>query len=384
VRALVEAGHQVSVATGMPNYPEGMVFAGYEEHRTLREEVDGCTVFRTAYFVTARNQKKWSQLRSYLSFAAAAFRSGLRVGAVDVVFATSPPLFVALPGVWLARLSGARLVLDLRDLWPDEIVACGAGEDKSLPVRMLRRLERWAYRAADYVTCTTPSFVETVVDRGVPREKTLMLPNGADLDLFHPLPRNNPVAAACGFGEKFVVMYTGLLGIKHGLEVILEAARQLQDDPQIHFYIVGSGARSRALRERAAEMGLHNVEFAGERRLQEIPLLLARADMCVSALLPEPYLEKIITVKLFEYLACGKPVVAAQAGEGARVLHESGAGCVVPPGDPAAMAKAIRELKHDPERRARMATAGRPYVEANFSRLAWARRLEARLRELCA
>ena len=382
VRGLIAAGHTVLVATGMPNYPQGIVFPEYQGKRTLREEVDGLTIFRAAYFTTPRNKSKWSQLRSYLSFIPPAFRGGLRAGKVDLVFVTSPPLFSAIPAIWLAKLRRAQLVLDIRDLWPDEIVACGGARQGSLPVRLISEIERRAYRAADYVCCTTQSFIETIVERGVSREKTLLIPNGADLGVFRPLPSRNPVADEIPFGDRFVVMYSGVLGIKHGIEVILEAARLLQSEKGIVFYLLGSGARREALMERAERLGLDNVIFGGERRVDEIPFLLARADVCLSALLPDPYLEKIITVKLFEYLACEKPVVAALAGETARVLTDSGGGIVVPPGAARSMAEAILGLYQQPERRIAMGKVGRRYVEEHFSRSMWAAQLEVMLKAL--
>jgi putative colanic acid biosynthesis glycosyltransferase WcaI len=384
VRGLVAAGHEVLVATGMPNYPAGVVFPEYAGKQTSREEREGATVFRTACYTVPRNQSRWGQLRSYLSFIPAAIRSGLRAGKVDVVLVTSPPLFPAVAGIALARWSRARLALDIRDLWPDEIIACGAAREGSSPVRAVRSIERWAYRTADLVCCTTPSFLETVVARGVPRERAMLLPNGADLDLFRPLPPDNPVSAPYGFGDDFVVMYSGLFGIKHGLEVLLEAAHLLRHERRIRFALMGNGPRRAALQERAGEMGLENVVWCGEQEIRDIPYLLARADVCVSALLPEPYLEKIISVKLFEYLACEKPVVAAQSGESAHILEESGGGIAVAPGDGRALAEAILGLYRDPERRRKMAAAGREYVEAHYSRAVWADRLAQALAALPA
>ena len=381
-RHLRGAGHEVLVATGMPNYPEGRVFDGYRGRWAMRERIDDVTVLRTRSWVTERNASKWGQLASYLSFLPAAFLSGMRAGRVDVVFVTSPPLFPVLPAAAIARLRGARLVLDLRDLWPDEIVACEAATESSLPVRAMRRLERWAYRRADRVACTTPAFLETVAARGVPAERLVFLPNGADLERFRPLPRDNPAAQALGLGDRFAVVYSGLLGIKHGLEAVIDAAERLSAHPDVVVVLIGEGPRRAALEAAARERGLTNVVFAGQRHIDQLPHLLARADVCVTNLLPDPYLEKIIPVKVFEYMACGRPVVAGLRGEGARVVEEAGGGIVVPPGDGAAMAKAVLALRDDPATAAAMAARGRRYVEERYSRAASAARLEAVVREL--
>jgi glycosyltransferase involved in cell wall biosynthesis len=383
-RHLSEQGHQVFVATGMPNYPKGKVFPAYRGKRFLKEALDGATVLRTAYFTVPRNVSKRSQLLSYLSFLPAVLYGGWRAGGIDVVFVTSPPIFPALPAILLAKLRRAKLVVDLRDLWPDEVLAVGAAKEGSLGVRVLRLIERRMYRSADLVTCTTQAFEDTVAERGVGAEKRRLLPNGADVELFRPLPRENEVGARYPFGDRFVVMYSGLLGIKHGLETVLDAAALLREQEDIVFFIRGEGPRRQALEQRVAEQRLDNVVFGGELPIEEVPYLLARADVCVTNLLPDPYLEKIVSVKIFEYLACGKPVVGALRGEGARVLEDSGGGITVPPGDAQAMAAAILELHGSPERRDALGEAGRRYIEEHYSRAVIAKTLERLLGELTA
>jgi colanic acid biosynthesis glycosyl transferase WcaI len=381
-RYLSQHGHEVFVATGMPNYPKGKVFDDYRGQHFMRERRDGATVLRTQYYTTARNVSKSAQLLSYLSFLPAVLHSGWRAGRVDAVFVTSPPIFPAVPAILLAKLRGAKLVVDLRDLWPDEVVAVGAAREGSMPIRLLRAIERWMYRSADVVTCTTRAFADTVAERGVGEEKRRLLPNGADVELFRPLPRENEIAAEYPFGDRLVVMYSGLLGIKHGLETVIETAALLRDREDVVFFLRGEGPRREALEAQVRELELTNVIFGGERPIDEVPYLLARSDVCVTNLLPDAYLEKIVSVKVFEYLACSKPVVGGLRGEGARVLEESGGGIAVEPGDAQAMADAVRELLDSPERRAEMGEAGRRYVVEHHSRAAIAARLEGLLVEI--
>ncbi len=274
------------------------------------------------------------------------------------------------------------MILDVRDLWPDELITYGGFREGSAPVRLIRKIERWAYRNADCITATTPAIIDAIVDRGVAREKTFLLPNGADLELFSPLPRENTISGEYSFGDRFVVMYSGLFGIKHSLEVLLEAASILRSYKDIAFFLLGNGARKDALVQQAKELGLDNVIFGDERVVGDVPSLIARADVCFAAVRPEAYPKKVISVKVFEYLACEKPVVGALSGESARILQEAEGGIVVPPGDAKATAEAILSLYNDPARRRTCGKRGRRYVDEHYSRSAWAIQLEKRLKQV--
>lgn len=376
VRKLAESGHEVFVATGMPNYPAGKIFPEYRGKFFKTETADGYTVIRTAYLTAPRNKSKLSQLSSYLSFVPAVFASGLRAGKIDVVLVSSPPPFAVLPAIALAKLRGAKLVLDVRDLWSDELVTYGAMSETSMPVRTARFLERCGYRMAEKITCTTKSLIDTMVERGAERERTFYLPNGADLELFGPLPPDNPIAREYPFGDRFVVMYSGLFGIKHGLEVLLDAAELLRDRKDIVFFLLGGGARRDALTDFVREKRLDNVIIGGERAVKDVPWVIARANVCFAAVRSESYPRKVISVKIFEYLACEKPVVGSLDGESASLVEQSGGGIVVPPGDSRGVADAILRLYGDPPRCRDMGKSGRQYVEKNFSRTAWASMLE--------
>lgn len=384
VRELTDSGHEVFIATGMPNYPAGKVFPEYRGKLFSKETIDGCTILRTAYFTTPRNKSKLSQLASYLSFIPAVFGSGIRSGKIDVVFVSLPPPFPVISAIALAKLRNAKLVVDIRDLWSDELLTYGNMSEMSAGVRFIRFLERWGYRSADLVTCTTESLIDTVVERGAKRERTFFLPNGADLDLFVPLPADNAIAREFPFGDRFVVMYSGLFGIKHGLEVLLEAAELLKGKKEIVFFLLGGGARREALTEYISKKRLDNVIIGNERSVKDVPSLIARADLCFASILPAAYPRKLISVKIFEYMACEKPVVGSLEGESASVIERSGGGLVVPPGDPQALADAIMDLYNDPARRAAMGTNGRQFVEKSFSRADWASFLEREISKIGA
>ncbi|MFZ4506900.1 MAG: glycosyltransferase family 4 protein [Fimbriimonas sp.] len=382
VREFVAAGHDVFVATGMPNYPTGVVFPGYEGKFSSSEQWEGATILRTNYYIVPRNISKVKQFLSYLSNIPAWFLSGMRAGKVDVVFLSSPPLFVVPAGLMLARAKKAKIVCDLRDVWPDEIIAVGAAKEGSKAVKLLRKWERKIYQKADLISCTTRAIEDIVVERGGTREKILSVPNGADVELFAPRPYKPEDVEKFGLGDRKVVMYSGLMGLKFGLDQLLDAAIALQDRKDVVFFFLGDGVAKKPLMDRAESLGLTNVVFGDGAKLEDVPKMLARADITINCLQPDPYLEKIISVKMFEYMACEKPVVAALRGEGARVIDESGAGIVVEPGNGEQIAAAVRELLDDPERRAEMGRKGREYVIQHYSRTATARKLERALSAL--
>jgi len=381
-RKLTESGHRVTVVTGMPNYPAGKPYPGYERRLFVSEDVAGVRVLRSWYYMVPRNKSKLRQLISYLSLLPGLVWGGLRAGRPDVVFVTSPPLFNVLPAMLLSKCWGARLVVDLRDLWPDEFFSIGVASERSLFVRLLRFVERRAYRSASAITCTTHAFMDEVAKRGAGKEKLQFIPNGADLEMFTPHSPTNPIAAELPLGDKFVVMYSGLLGLKHGLDLILDVAKSLQAHPEILFFIRGIGPHREALIQRVQDWGLTNVSFGGAREIEDVPYILARANIGISSLLPDEYFDKIISIKLFEYMACGVPVVAAVRGEGAKLLQDSGAGIATPPGDVQAMADAILRLYNDRPLLGEMASRGRPFMQAHYSRDVTAQKLVSFLETL--
>jgi len=383
VGEMVERGHEVYVASGMPNYPTGKIYPGYQGKWKVEETIDRAKVFRTWYIIVPRNKSKLGMLMHYLSFMLAGYLSGRRAPKPDVVYVTSPPLFAVPPALWLhRRAKKSKLVFELRDLWPDELVSVGAAKEGSFIVRFLRKIERTGYKRADLVPCVTHSFIDVAIERGVPADRTFFAPNGADVETFRPLPSQNHVSETLGLEGKFVVLYSGMLGLKYGLETLLDVAEKLQDDPEVVLFIRGAGPMSDELPQLAAQRGLKNVRFGQEVPFEHVPYILARADVCVTCLPPDEYLERIISVKTFEYMACEKPVVAALAGEGARVVNNAKGGIVVPPGDVQGMADGIRRLKADPALRKELGENGRRHVVAHYSRRDTSRRLIERLEQL--
>lgn len=374
-RAWVADGHDVTVLTGLPNHPSGIVPQAYRGRPYIRREIDhGVHVLRTPIYA-ARNAGVVKRSINYLSFAGSAATLGpLLTPRPDLVVATSPQLLTAVAGWWIARWKRVPFVLEVRDLWPASVVDVGALRAGSLAARMLERLERFLYRHAQHIVVVTDSFVDAIAAHGVPRENISVIKNGVDLQLFRPGPRENAIRTRLGFEDKFVAAYVGTHGMAHGLGTVLDAAALLRDDDRFRFLLLGNGAEKAALQQRAAAERLANVVFVDERPHAEMPAHVRAADVTLVLLRDVPLFRTVLPSKMFEFMGAGRPIVSSVQGEAARLMEEAGAGVTIPPEDAPALAAALRALANHPAACGAMGRRGRAFVEQNFSRHVLARR----------
>jgi len=365
-------GDDVTVLTGMPNHPTGVVPPEYRGAIRRRERRDGYRVLRTWLYATP-NEGVVRKTVCHLSFMiTSALLGGRASGPADVVVVSSPTFFSIGAGWLLARLKRARLVVEVRDLWPAIFTELGVLTSRPV-IRALERLELAAYAAADTVIVVSDGFRTNLIERGVPASKVYTIRNGVSLGEFDPGARSDAqLRARLGADPgDCVVLYAGTHGISQGLTSVAEAAARLTGEA-IRFAFVGEGADKQRLQHRVTELGLRNVTLLPGVSHQEIPALLAAADICLVPLRDVPLFSSFIPSKLFEYLAAGRAVVGAVAGEAAQILREAGA-CVVPPADSGALADAIRTFAADPQRRQAMGWQGHCYVEKYFDRETLAR-----------
>jgi glycosyltransferase involved in cell wall biosynthesis len=365
-------GDQVTVLTGMPNHPTGRVPEAYRRAIRRLERRDGYRVVRTWLYATP-NEGVARKTAGHLSFMFSSVLLGWRrCGRADAVVVSSPTFF-SIGSAWLlARLKRATLVVEVRDLWPAIFVELGVLTNRRV-IRILERLELAAYAAADAVVVVSDGFRANLIGRGVPPAKVHTIRNGVTLAEFARDAGADPaVRARLGAGPGHcLVLYVGTHGISQGLPEVADAAAALADRP-VRFAFVGEGADKERLRRRVAELGLSNSTMLPGVPHEEVPALLAAADVCLVPLRDVPLFGTFIPSKMFEFLAAGKAVIGAVAGESAQILREAGA-VVVPPGDSGALAEAIGELAASPRRRADMGARGRSYVEQFFDRDALAR-----------
>ncbi len=371
-RAWAAAGHDVHVVTCVPSHPAGVPFPGYRRTWYHRELVDAVHVHRVWTYL-APNQGVTKRTLNYLSFVPTAVLRSLRLGRFDVVVGTSPQFFCALAACVAAALTRTPFVFELRDLWPESIAAVGALQP-SLALRMLESIELWMYRRAVAVVCVTKSFIQNLERRGIEPAKLHYVPNGVDQAFWARGSREIGRATLGVAADQIAVAYIGTIGMAHGLGTVLDAARLLDTDRRLKFFIVGDGAELGALRDRVAASGPSNVTFTGLLPRDAIASVMAAADVALVTLKPSDTFKTVLPSKMLEAMSARKPVVLAVDGEAKAVLSQAGGGLAVTPGDAAALAQAISSLAADADLRARLGSSGGDYAAREFSRAVWAER----------
>jgi putative colanic acid biosynthesis glycosyltransferase WcaI len=357
-RLWAAAGHEVTVVTCAPNFPEGRVYPGYENRLRTVETMDGIRVVRVKTYITA-NEGFARRTLDYVSYVPSALFFALREARPDVVISSSPQLFVAVAGVVYSMFRRVPHVFELRDLWPASILATSSIKPGRL-YRMLERLELFLYRRSRRVLSFTNAFREDLMARGVPANKIDVVVNGASLDIFAPQERRDPaIESQLGLGGRFVVGYLGTLGLAHGLENVVHAAELLKDDP-ITFLFVGGGAARAGLEQLVLERKLTNVILAPRVAKEILPRYWSVCDASLVHLKNDPLFASVIPSKIFESMAVGLPIVyVGPEGEGSQIVREHEAGMALPSAEPRLLADAVRRMAADPALRSRFAANSR-------------------------
>ncbi|HUF80087.1 MAG TPA: glycosyltransferase family 4 protein [Burkholderiales bacterium] len=381
---LRERGHDVTVFTGKPNYPEGRFFPGYGFFGRATEDYHGVRVIR-APLLPRGGGGRVSLFFNFASFALfGSLLAPLRCGGrYDAILVYEPsPVTVGLPALVLKRVKHSPVLFWAQDLWPETLSATGAVRAPWV-LSMVDRLVRFIYRHCDLVLVQSRAFAPHVQAQGVPAEKIRYYPNSAEA--LYRAAAVEPQAPERGLlPPGFRVMFAGNIGAAQDFETILAAAERLRAERGIHWVIVGDGRRQPWVE---AEIGRRDlgatVHLLGRHPVESMPRFFALADALLVTLRNEPIFSLTIPTKIQSYLACGRPIVAALDGEGARVVRESGAGLAVRAGTAGALADAVLRLHRMPaaEREA-MGRRGREYFEAHFERSMLLSRLEQWMLEL--
>ncbi|HMK35419.1 MAG TPA: glycosyltransferase family 4 protein [Desulfomonilaceae bacterium] len=367
-REWVRMGHEVTVVTGFAHHPTGRKAAGDRYRLTRREFVDGIDVVRSYVWATA-NKGIVKRMVSYASFmVSAAVIGSLRAKNPDVVIATSPQLLCGLAGYLVARRFGAPFVFEVRDLWPESILAVEAMQENFV-VRSLRGLASFLYSHSTRIVTVGNGYKQEINERyGIPLGHMEVVPNGIDTSLFVPKRRENELRREFGWGDRFVVLYVGTLGMAHALNSVLGAAEKLRDRPDILFVFVGEGAEKDNLKNLAFKKSLHNVQFIDQQPKHRMPLLYGACDIGLVTLRAAKLFQSVLPSKMFEYLGMEKPVIVSVDGEARELVERAQSGWYVPPEDAEALSDAVVRGYQDTELLSGMGERGRNYVLQRYTR----------------
>jgi len=380
---LSASGHEVTVLTAFPNYPEGRVAAAYRHTLRTTQSWQGLKVIRT-WIYACSSQGFPSRLWSYFSFVFSSMIFGTRrTGPQDVVIVESPPLFLGLSGAFISRLKRARLVFNVSDLWPESAVALGVIRNRAL-IRLANELEHFIYRHSDLISGQTRGIVSSIEAR-FPDKLIYLLTNGVALEAFSTARGRAVISLGLELNlkGKFVVGYAGLHGLAQGLEVVLEAARMLSDRGEIAFVFIGDGPEKPLLKAVAANRNLKNVFFCDSQPKAKMLVILSNFNLALIPLKRLNLFKGALPSKMFEAMAAALPMLVMVDGAARALVETAQAGLYVEPEKPKALAEAIAQLADDPERCRQLGDNGRRFAFQYFDRAAIARNFEQALRVIC-
>lgn len=366
---LAARGHDVTVVTEFPNHPIGVIPERFRGHAYVDDRSNPYRILRV-WVAASREKTQTTRMAFYLSYMGLATATAPLLGTVDVVLATTPPLFTGVAGLALARLKGARFVLDVRDLWPAAAVSLDQ-ISSGATLKAAEALEKFLYRSGDRVVAVTRPFCAHV-DRVRGYGATAHIPNGTLEQFFDG--RADSARAAIGIpDDRFLVTFAGTLGIAQALPTVLDAAERVNGNTL--FSLIGEGPMKDRLVSDVEARGLENVRFHGQIAPTEIADVLAASDALLVSLSGNPTFNDFVPSKMVDFMAVGRPVVLSAAGESARLLERAGGGVAVAPEDPDALAAAVRWLGEHPLDAEEMGRRGREFARRRL-RSVQAERLE--------
>jgi glycosyltransferase involved in cell wall biosynthesis len=381
---LIERGHEVTVLTGIPNYPDGVFFPGYGFFTNLRDDYKGVKIIRIPLIPRGDSGGKRLAL-NYLSFAllASICAPFLCRQKYDLIFVCQlSPVTVGIPAIILKWLKRIPVLFWIQDLWPESISATGAISSERV-LNSVRKLVCFIYRHCDRILIQSPAFAPLIQNQGVSPERVAYFPNSVE-KLYAPILEEANSEGIAELPSGFCIMFAGNLGAAQDFPTILSAANKLRGYHDIHWVILGDGRARSWIEAEINKSGLKDkVHLLGRFPMEFMPFYFSKADAMLVTLRNEPIFSLTIPSKIQSYMACGRPIVAALNGEGGRVIVESGAGFASSPEDADALAESVLAMYRMPKKeREAMGVRGKQYCEEHFERDKLIDRLEGWMREL--
>lgn len=347
----IKWGHEVTVITSAPNFPEGKVYQGYKNKFYQVEIMNGIRVVRVKTFI-AKNKGFLLRILDFTSYIFPALLAALFQKKADIIVATTPQFFVGITAYILKILKRKPFVLEVADIWPASIVSVGAMHKNSL-IRGLEKIELFLYRRSTAIVALTNAFKLNLTARGIPANKIAVVINGVDTNKYCPGEKNCLLAQQYGISEDpFIVGYIGTHGMAHALKNVLNAAQLLKENSRILFLFIGAGAEREELIEYARLNNINNVKFIPAQPKDSISAFWNLCDVALIHLKNDPVFSEVIPSKIFEAMAMHLPLLlAAPEGEASQIIINNNAGIYVPAENSQKLAEAINFYYHNPDKR---------------------------------
>jgi lipopolysaccharide/colanic/teichoic acid biosynthesis glycosyltransferase len=378
--SLVEAGLEVTVLTGYPNYPYGKIYEGYRGKFISRERIGKLDVIRLPLY-PAHGKSGLKRALNFISFAISVTVLGpWLIPRVDVIHVYQL-VTLGWPARCLAWLKGASVTFEVQDLWPETLASTGMLQRPAM-LKWIGRFSDHVYRSMDRIRVISDGFRSKLIERGVPDDRIHRIGSWVDTELYRPQEYDAELANAEGLGERFNIVFAGAIGLAQDLRTAVHAAATLHDLPQVQFVFIGDGSELESLKSLVETLKLSNVKFLGRRPVEQMPTLYGLADVLLLQLRDDPLFGITIPYKLYAYLASGKPILAAVSGEAAALVERHRAGVSCAPGNAEGLAAGVRKfVSMSPGERQLMGKRARDAAVEHYSRPLLTRQVAAMIEQ---
>jgi len=367
----VKRGYKVTVITGIPNYPQGEYFEGYDLKHNRTQEWNGVKIVRIP--LVERGHNAIGLAANYMSFVASGFvwKSLTRIKADYVFIFEVSPMTQALVGVWYAKKRKIPCYLYVQDLWPENVEIV-TGIHNPLVIHPISKMVNYIYKNCNHIFATSPSFVEEIQKRCDNEKKVSYWPQYAE-EFYQPVEKNIAFESELGIPNdgKFKIIFTGNIGQAQGLEILPQAAKRLKEDNiDVEFVIVGDGRNRENFEEQIKEKEVDDLfVMIGKQPAEHIPEILGCCDAAFLSFMDNELFTKTIPAKLQSYMACGMPIVASVSGESERVIKEAECGICSQIGDVDGLVENIKAfIKKSGSELDEMGDRSREYYETHFDK----------------
>lgn len=343
-KELKRQGHEVQVLTGFPNYPGGKIYDGYKLKLCQREEIEGISILRVPLYPN-HDSSALKRIFNYISFAFMAILFGIfATKKADVIYAYHPPLTVGIAAIFIKFFRRTPIVYDIQDMWPDTLKATGMLNNNKI-LNVIGSVCKLVYRFVDHIVVLCPGFKKMLIERAVPEHKISIIYNWCDEQ---GLTQAQPAKVEYQqlMQNRFNIVFAGNMGKAQALDTILEVAKKVQNIQDIQFVFVGGGTETERLKQRLTTENISNTVFIPRMPMAEVGGILKLSNLLLVHLKKDPLFEITVPSKTQAYMAMGKPVLMAVAGDAADLIQRAECGCVATSEDVESIQQAILRIYH--------------------------------------